>query len=90
VVIVGQYTNAGDIAFNPHLDLNKKHLEVRGCWGADFSHFYKSVRMMSDASRSAAWSAVPLKFYGLSEANAALENVVAGSASKSLINPQLS
>jgi threonine dehydrogenase-like Zn-dependent dehydrogenase len=90
VVIVGQYTNAGDVSINPHLDLNKKHLDVRGCWGADFSHFYKSVRLMTDSSRSAAWSALPLKFYGLSEVNAALKDVAAGSPSKSLINPQLS
>jgi threonine dehydrogenase-like Zn-dependent dehydrogenase len=89
VVIVGQYTNAGDVSINPHLDLNKKHLDVRGCWGADFSHFYKSVRLMTDPSRSAAWSALPLKFYGLSEVNAALKDVAAGAASKSLINPQL-
>lgn len=89
VVIVGQYTNAGDISINPHLDLNKKHLDVRGCWGADFSHFYKSVRLMSDASRSAAWSAIPLKFYGLNEVNEALQEVAAGAPYKSLINPQL-
>ena len=89
VVVVGQYTNAGDVSFNPHLDLNKKHLDVRGCWGADFSHFYKSVRIMTDHARSVAWSAIPLRFYGLSQANAAMENVVAGSAAKSLINPQL-
>lgn len=90
VVIVGQYTDVGDVSFNPHLDLNKKHLDVRGCWGCDFSHFYKSVRMMTDPLRSAAWSAIPVKFYGLSEVNAALENVVAGTECKSLINPQLS
>lgn len=89
VVIVGQYTNVGDVSINPHLDLNKKHLDVRGCWGSDFSHFYKSVRLMTDPARSAAWSAIPLKFYGLSEVNAALGDVAAGAASKSLINPQL-
>ena len=89
VVIVGQYANAGDVSINPHLDLNKKHLDARGCWGADFSHFYKSVRMMTDASRSAAWSALPLKSYWFARVNAALENVAAGAAAKSLINPQL-
>ena len=89
VVIVGQYTNAGEVSFNPHLDLNKKHLDVRGCWGADFSHFYKSVRIMTDPSRSAAWSAVPLRFFGLSEVNQALEGVAAGAAGKSLIDPHL-
>lgn len=31
-IVVGQYTNVGDTSFNPHLDLNQKHLEIRGCW----------------------------------------------------------
>src|SRR5260370_613043 len=57
VVIVGQYTDHGpvstDVAFNPHLDLNKKHLDVRGCWGSDFSHFYRSVQIISYPVRSA-------------------------------------
>ena len=42
VVVVGQYTDHGVTSFNPHLDLNKKHLDVRGCWGSEFSHFYRS------------------------------------------------
>ncbi|HEX8898002.1 MAG TPA: zinc-binding dehydrogenase, partial [Chthoniobacterales bacterium] len=55
VVIVGQYTDHGEASFNPHLDLNKKHLDVRGCWGSDFSHFYRGVQIVSDPIRSAPW-----------------------------------
>ena len=40
-VVVGQYTDVGGVEINPHWDLNRKHLEVRGCWGSDFSHFYR-------------------------------------------------
>src|SRR5437016_2785365 len=29
VVVVGQYTDHGEASINPHLDLNKKHLDVR-------------------------------------------------------------
>ena len=46
-VVVGQYTNAGDASFNPHLDLNQKHLNVRGCWGSDVGHVYRSVQVMA-------------------------------------------
>jgi len=28
-VIVGQYTDNGSIDINPHLDINKKHLDIR-------------------------------------------------------------
>lgn len=54
-VVVGQYTNAGAVPFNPHLDLNQKHLDVRGCWGSDVGHVYRAVqvrsRMLTSSSR---------------------------------------
>jgi L-iditol 2-dehydrogenase len=43
-VIVGHYTDAGDVSINPHTDINLKHLEIRGTWGADFNHFYRMVK----------------------------------------------
>ena len=48
VVIVGQYTDHGDVSFNPHADLNRKQLDVLGCWGSDFSHFYRGAQVMAD------------------------------------------
>ena len=90
VVIVGQYTDHGPTAFNPHLDLNKKHLDVRGCWGSDFSHFYRSVQLTSDPLRSAPWVALKGKLsrYVLTEANEALADVSAGRVLKALISPR--
>lgn len=92
VVIAGQYTDHGPVpneaAFNPHLDLNKKHLDVRGCWGSDFSHFYRSSRIISDPSRSAPWKKLKLARYRLSQANEALEDVSSGRVLKALIDPQ--
>ncbi len=89
VVIVGQYTDHGPTAFNPHLDLNKRHLDVRGCWGSDFSHFYRSVQLTSDPVRSAPWAALKAKLsrYALAEANEALADVCAGRVLKALIEP---
>jgi L-iditol 2-dehydrogenase len=90
VVIVGQYTDHEPTAFNPHLDLNKKHLDVRGCWGSDFSHFYRSVRLTSDPVRSAPWAALRTKLsrYSLTQANEALADVSAGRVLKALITPR--
>ena len=65
VVIVGQYTDHGPIEFNPHLDLNKKHLDVRGCWGSDFSHFYRGAQIVSEPSRSGPWTDMQLTRFGL-------------------------
>lgn len=88
VVVVGQYTDHGDVAFNPHLDLNRKHLDVRGCWGSDFSHFYRAVRILHDPGRSRPWSALALERYGLGRANEALDDVAAGRVVKALIDPR--
>ena len=88
VCIVGQYTDHGEVSLNPHLELNKKHLDVRGCWGSDFSHFYRGVQIMADPVRSEAWSLLKLDRYKLVEANEALADVAAGKVTKALIAPQ--
>lgn len=94
VVIVGQYTDHGptsaEAAFNPHLDLNQKHLNVRGCWGSDFSHFYRGVQLTGDRARSAPWAALKTKLsrYALGDANEALADVAEGRVLKALIAPK--
>jgi L-iditol 2-dehydrogenase len=89
VVIVGQYTDHGETSFNPHLDLNRKHLDVRGCWGSDFSHFYRGAQIVSDPARSALWAGLTqaLARYALAKANEALEDVASGRVLKALIAP---
>ena len=93
VVIVGQYTDHGPLpdgaAFNPHLDLNKKHLDVRGCWGSDFSHFYRGAQIISEPERSKSWEQMQLVTYDLSRANEALADVAAGRVLKALIAPAI-
>ncbi len=91
VVVVGQYTDHGAVStFNPHLDLNKKHLDVRGCWGSDFSHFYRAAQIVSDPKRSTLWSGMKanLTRYKLSQANEALAAVADGRVLKALIEPK--
>ena len=88
VVVVGQYTDHGETAFNPHLDLNRKHLDVRGCWGSDFSHFYRGAQLMSDAARREPWSRLRLERFGLAQANEALAAVASARVVKALIDPR--
>lgn len=90
VVIVGQYTDHGETSFNPHLDLNRKHLDVRGCWGSDFSHFYRGAQIVSDPARSEPWAGLTqtLSRYGLANANEALADVASGRVLKALIDPR--
>lgn len=86
-VVVGQYTNAGDATFNPHLDLNQKHLDIRGCWGSDAGHVYRSVRVMSRYGRQFNWTDLISREYALPEAQSALEDVAAQRVVKALIVP---
>lgn len=88
VAVVGQYTDHGEVAFNPHSDLNRKHLDVRGCWGSDFSHFYRGAQVMADDARSAPWSRLRLERYSLARAGEALSAVASGEVIKALIDPR--
>lgn len=86
-VVVGQYTNAGEATVNPHLDLNQKHLDVRGCWGSDAGHVYRAVQVMARYGRQFAWTELISHEYGLGEAQTALEDVAAQRVVKALIVP---
>jgi threonine dehydrogenase-like Zn-dependent dehydrogenase len=88
VVVVGQYTDHGPVEFNPHTELNRKHLDVRGCWGSDFSHFYRGAQLVSEPARASAWEQMRLTRFGLGEANEALEQVASGKVLKALVDPK--
>lgn len=88
-ILVGHYTDGGDVALNPHLDINQKHLEIRGTWGSDFSHFYRMVQILDRFGRDgrADWEALVTHTYRLDETNAALDSVATGVAVKALVCP---
>ena len=88
-VIVGQYTNLGDISMNPHLDINQKHLEVRGSWGSDFSHFWRGIRVLAKHGDRFQWERFITRYYSLDQANEALDDVRHYRAVKALIAPNL-
>ncbi|MHB9033526.1 MAG: zinc-binding dehydrogenase [Anaerolineae bacterium] len=86
-VIVGQYTDLGDIEMNPHLDINRKHLEIRGCWGSDFSHLWRGMRVLAKYGERYQWERFISRRYSLSEANQALDDVAHWRTVKALIDP---
>jgi L-iditol 2-dehydrogenase len=85
LVVVVQYTDHGTSSFNQNLDLNKKHLDVRGCWGSEFSHFYRAAQLV--AHKPKPWTRMKLISYGLDRANEALADVSEGRVIKALIRP---
>ena len=86
-VIVGQYTDHGEIPLNPHLHINKKHLEIRGCWGSDFSHVYRAMEILSRFGRRMDWSSLISRRYSLDEVGEALAAVEAQRVVKAVIVP---
>ncbi len=88
-VIVGQYTDLGDIRMNPHIDINRKHLEVRGSWGADFSHLWRGMRVVAKHGDRFQWERFISRRYALSETNQALDDVEHYRTVKALIDPNL-
>lgn len=87
IVVVGQYTDHGETSFNPHTDLNRKHLDVRGCWGSDYSHFHRAVEMLRNPRAATLWSSLKLVRYSLSQVNTALAAVESGKTIKALVVP---
>jgi len=88
-VIVGQYTDVGDIRMNPHLDINRKHLDVRGSWGSDFSHFWRGMRVLAKHGERYQWERFITRRYALDQANEALDDVEHYRTVKALIDPNL-
>jgi L-iditol 2-dehydrogenase len=86
-VVVGQYTDLGDVLINPHRLINRKHLEVRGCWGIEFGHLYKSVQLLPRLAARFPLAQMVTRTYSLTEANEALADVRAQRVVKAAIAP---
>lgn len=90
-IIVGHYTDGGPVAVNPHTEINRKHLEIRGCWGSDFSHFHRMVHLLDrfGAKEGATWDSLVSRVFGLDDLNEALALVAEGRLVKALVRPHV-
>lgn len=86
-VVAGHYTDAGDVAINPHLTINRKHVELRGTWGADYAHFHRMVGVLARHGDRIGWERMIGRAYGLDELNEALADVEAGRVVKAVVAP---
>jgi threonine dehydrogenase-like Zn-dependent dehydrogenase len=87
VVVCGQYTDAGLTTINPHVQVNRKHLEVFGCWGSDFSHLYRAVHIAARHGDRVPWREMIGARFGLEQANEALRAVEQRQVTKAVIVP---
>jgi threonine dehydrogenase-like Zn-dependent dehydrogenase len=84
---VTEYTDNGDVPLNPHHMINRKHLTVKGCWGSDFSHFYRGVQFMNKHAASFPWHLVVSQVFDLQDAHKALAAVERLEVFKALLKP---
>ena len=87
LVVVGQYTDHGPVTINPHTELNRPHIQVRGCWGSDFGHLYRAVSTIARHAERFPWRLMINGRYSLDEATQALQATERQESIKALILP---
>jgi L-iditol 2-dehydrogenase len=86
-VVVGQYTDAGDVTINPHRHINRRHATVLGCWGYEYTHLFRATLLMARHRARFAWSRLITREYALADAGRALLDMEALAVVKALIRP---
>jgi threonine dehydrogenase-like Zn-dependent dehydrogenase len=87
-VIAGHYTDVGDSSINVHQQINRKHLEIRGCWGSEARHFLRAISIL-ERHPSIPFRKIGARRYGLSQLNDALADAEAMRIPKALVDPWL-
>ena len=86
-VIAGHYTDVGDSSINAHQQINRKHLEIRGCWGSEAGHFLRALAFLERYASEVPWREVGGRTYALTALNEALADAEAMRITKALVNP---
>lgn len=86
-VIAGHYTDVGPATINPHIDINRKHAEVRGQWGTEVGHFARGLALLAKHWQRFPFARVIGGRYGLEEAGQALSDVERKAVTKAIIVP---
>jgi 2-desacetyl-2-hydroxyethyl bacteriochlorophyllide A dehydrogenase len=87
-VIAGHYTDAGASTINAHQHINRKHLDVRGCWGSEAGHFVRALTILEQHAHHVPWRDIGAKVYPLGKVNDALADAEAMRLPKALIDPR--
>jgi L-iditol 2-dehydrogenase len=87
-VIAGHYTNTGSSTINAHEQINRKHLDIRGCWGSEVRHFMTALTLLERHAAHVPWERIGATTFGLDEMNEALAQAEALKFSKALVKPR--
>ena len=85
VIVCGHYTDNGSVDIHPHWQVNRKHVELRGCWGSRYEHFHRAVELATRFGGVKPWRAMVSGRFALSDVAAALAAVSERRALKAII-----
>lgn len=86
-VVAGHYTDVGTTTLNVHADVNRKHAQIRGQWGTEFSHVARALALLARHRERLPFAATIGARYGLQDAGRALADVEALRVTKAVITP---
>jgi threonine dehydrogenase-like Zn-dependent dehydrogenase len=86
-IIAGHYTDAGPSHINAHHHINRKHLDIRGCWGSEPGHFLRALAFLERYASRVPWRSVGERTYPLTGLDQALEDAEAMRITKALVDP---
>jgi threonine dehydrogenase-like Zn-dependent dehydrogenase len=75
------------VEIHPHWQINRKHVELRGCWGSQYHHFHRAVQLAAHFGARVPWREMVSGRYGLEGAGEALAAVESRAAIKALVVP---
>jgi D-arabinose 1-dehydrogenase-like Zn-dependent alcohol dehydrogenase len=85
VVVCGHYTDNGSIEINPHWQINRKHVELRGCWGSRYEHFHRAGELLVRFGADTQWSLMTTARYLLPQVGAAVLSIASRTHVKALV-----
>ena len=88
-VVAGHYTDVGPSSVNAHQHINRKHLEIRGCWGSEPGHFLRALGFLERYAATVPWHRIGGQTYPLTALNEALADAEAMRITKALVDPTL-
>jgi threonine dehydrogenase-like Zn-dependent dehydrogenase len=86
-VVAGHYTDVGPSTINAHQHINRKHLEIRGCWGSEARHFLQALAVLGEHSRAIPFRTIGARTYPLASLAEALADAEAMRITKALVDP---
>jgi L-iditol 2-dehydrogenase len=86
-VVAGHYTDVGTTTLNFHTDVNRKHVQIRGQWGTEFSHVVRALALLARHRDRLPFAETIGGRYGLQDAGRALADVEAMRVTKAVIAP---